>query len=283
MKVLDYSESDINAMEVRFAKENSTILYNGDELIKILSLRNLGQSDRQCLMEISRQKALRADKFRDLEDDIALPTGLVLVEGHYAGHTMTEREGASFNTYFIKGQLRVNLVHLAKIYTKKERIVKRANARGIIMPDLASGDNVLVDENNDSKVTLLDYDGFQVEELGTYYAASDINPYALLSLAKYFKRNGLWTQNVDSYSLITSFIYACTSMNLPDQPDVKYRVDELLDVLGLDDPEIREKVKALYSDTRENVYFDDSYQRIAELYELRAHPFIPKAKSFTRK
>jgi len=89
---------------------------------------------------------------------------------------------------------------------------------------------------------------------------------------------------MDKLSLITQFLYSCTCVNIPDQPQVQNRVRDILDFIGLDEPEIREKILYLYSDSKDNVYFEDSYERMNEIYNLAPHPANPThALRFVRK
>ena len=155
------------------------------------------------------------------------------------------------------------------------------------MPDLGTESNILVDETDGIKIRLLNYDGFQVKSIPTFCISDQINFKLLTRFRKYISVIGgeiLWSPDVDKMTLITQFLFSCTNLNIPGQPNVQNRMDEILNLLGIDDPEIREKIKLLYSDSQDNVYFEDSYQKMVSLYDLKPHPLNPeRALKFVRK
>lgn len=275
MGIIKYTASDVQALKIKHAGENSIIYDDGVVLIKHPTYESQPIEDRSELMHLSAEKVFYSDKHSEFDEDIAIPLDMVLVDGKYFGYTMRPRKGKTFSEYFLKGQITVDLYAIADIFEQKENIVKKANKSGIIIPDLATEENILIDESG--KVVLLQYDGFQIEDMPSFVMSTNIvSAFEYCAQQKKYARltgdSLLWTANLDKMSLITQFLFACTKINLPDQPFIQHSIGRALDLIGLDDPEIREKVKLLYSDSKENVYFGDSYRKIADTYDVVPGP-----------
>ena len=169
----------------------------------------------------------------------------------------------------------MDLETFALIFENTEKIVRKANRRGIVFPDLATEANILIDEEEGYKINIIDYNGFQVKNNPSPFISTQIKG----STDYYFRSNkygrwdsnGLfvWTENVDKLTLISQFLYGLTGLNITEQPKIENRVEEFLDFIGLDDEEIRAKIKLLFDDSKKKVYFEDSYKKIAQIYDLQ--------------
>lgn len=93
----------------------------------------------------------------------------------------------------------------------------------MVFPDLLSGENILYNPNS-KKISLLDYDGIQIENL-TAFGMSDFifktHNTQLFHNSKYYK-NGLYAKNIDLYSIYAIFIYYTTKLNMPKDPNLNY-------------------------------------------------------------
>jgi len=286
-----YTMNEILSMNVVHEGGSSKILDAGDgRYIKIFTKRAYGddqipESLRSHLLELSNKKISIAYAFSKLSKNIDIPTGRVFVGNHSIGCTLTPRRGRGLNTFFANRKRTVGLNSLALIFENTEKIVREAHLKNIVFPDLATESNILVDD--DYSVTILDYDGFQIRDLESPVISTQIEgAYDYLSNSKHYSfsrnRNAYWDPNLDKFSLMSQFLLLATNINITMQPYMENRIDELLDMMGIDDKEILEKFSILFADVKNKPYFGDAYKRIADLYDLERMPGTKEKQQVSR-
>jgi len=181
LKIINYTHDDIASMKVIHRGDYSVILDNGKELVKIITYFDYTE---EVAREVSQAKTIVASEYQDLADSIALPTAMVYIDGQYVGHTLTKRFGTPFPEYY-QGISNINLKKFAQIFSAKEKVIKKVHEKEIVVPDLATESNILIEESQELKIHLLDYDGFQIKHLPTFSIANQINYSMLLKISNY--------------------------------------------------------------------------------------------------
>ena len=123
--------------------------------------------------------------------------------------------------------------------------------------------NVLYNPLN-RKIYALDYDGLQIENLSCNGVSDFIykpHSMSLLHSSKYYK-DGLYTKNLDIYSIYVTYIYYTTKLNLPKDPNLKNNIEEYLRVANIFDTNISEKVMDIYNLKADNRYLDQDLYAI---------------------
>lgn len=192
------------------------------------------------------------------------------------GYTMDYVTGATLNSYDDTYTLaqRSNLVEYAKLFSEIERIVKRANKVGVVMPDLCTCDNIILNPNGG--LNFIDFDGMQFGRSDKSIAFST----SLKHMEKYLMSKKFtdgfchFTRELDITSLTILMFLVVFNIDLNkvgmyhpfDKKPIT--VEMIFEQLGLDDDSLLRKVKANLSLTESGSYISDDLVRIAKNYDM---------------
>lgn len=192
-------------------------------------------------------------------------------------------EGINFADYINKNGVNLSLDIICDYIHKLENLLKKCHCEDIILPDFLTGGNLLYNPIT-KKINAVDYDGMQVKELPSFGISDFIyKPHNIVLLRgqKYY-RNGLYTKNIDVYSLYIAFFYYTTKFNIPNDPDLKNTLYSYLKTTNLLGTTISKKMLDIYNLKVDNSYFDEDILKIGSQYELSNNmPGMPRV--FIRK
>ena len=218
-----------------------------------------------------KSKILLVDGFnRNKLKEIVLPSAIVFDKNNkFCGYIMPRIDGVPYPDYTVNNQHKYDLYYYANIHNKFETIVKKGNEEGIIFPDLCTWNNILITSNGDVK--FIDYDDFQINNLKSNCysdALGNDNYFFSLGIAD---KNGLFNNNVDKLSLIYMYFLDTLRVDLSKiiyTVDITMTLDKLFYKIGLDDPDIQEKVCRLFIKNKQNEFLGQDLYRIAEMYTI---------------
>lgn len=198
-------------------------------------------------------------------------------DGRFIGFTSDKALGINYNKMdkYITMRQRCDLKFYADIYFKLENIVKRANEKGIVFPDLCSCDNIMMDPYGD--INIVDYDGFQVANYPAISISSSLGDEAQYfeHKSKYIKGN-LFTPEIDKKSLIILYFLDALNIDLNKVGTLNPKTNEIItlqdvfNIIGLDDCDIMHKVWKLFHDNQTNEFLGYDLYRMVEKYNLSA-------------
>ncbi|MDD2180969.1 MAG: hypothetical protein PHW32_01215 [Bacilli bacterium] len=234
---------------------------------------------------VKETKVRISKKFKEI-NSISLPEKIVYDNNDFVVYTMDKINDDTFSNFFNKNIQNQTIEVIAKYCYNLEKEVKKCHEKGIIIPDLLTRGNVRYNPDSE-KVTLIDYDGFQIENLPTRDISSLIRPYynSWLFDKKYYNGH-LFDSNIDKLSIIIYFLLYTTNINVADQTITKNKikcVSDILDFVELDDEAMRYKILKLYDMNNDNEYLDKDLLRISNLYNLEKHDEISKIRKFVKK
>ncbi len=202
---------------------------------------------------------------------IVIPTAAAYAEGRFVGYFQPYIEGITESEYDDNLTIpqRIDLYQYARHYLKLEKIIK--NSPNIVIPDLLTCENILVQKNGNLK--LIDYDAMQVNESEPIIISSNLNENQILSNKKYQVREGVFTKQLDIKSLTHMYFLGALNTDLSMVGEYhhlfgKITPKDVLNTIGLDDPEITNKICNLFSEDKENEYLGEDVLKIAEKYKI---------------
>jgi len=202
-------------------------------------------------------------------------------KGMAVGFKMKPAQGINYN-YFIKKlspQEEIDLPRLNNIHKNLEHIIKKNE--DIVFPDICTLDNIFIDSKD--QIELIDYDGMQIGkykaiEISTTLDERKNNYY----IPKYWQKE-LFTKNLDIKSLIVTYFLTVFHIDLNQVGVISpfthnpITLDETFYIVGLDDYEIMDKVSKIFNGNVDNVYLEDSYDKLSKDYNLEIHPISQNA------
>lgn len=221
------------------------------------------------------KKIQYADEIVDM-DELYKPTSAIYANEGFCGYTMLENKGIRFNDYNdnLTIEQRSDLKRYAFIYKQLENIVKKGHSqtRKIIFPDLASCDNIFLDQ--DLRVTLIDYDGLQVgEQFAVSYSANLGNDEDYY-VSKY--KNGLfYTEEIDKTGLAILYFLDTFNVDLKKVGEVNpytgkiLTIEEVFETIGLEDRMFMDKIKAILSKNELGDFIGEDIDRVANNYTMK--------------
>lgn len=224
-------------------------------------------------------KLLNKEKFFITEEIIKPNTIYYSRNGMAVGYKMRAAKGIDFNKFdtTLSQNEQLNLARFNNIHKKLETIVK--NNKDIIFPDLCTCDNIYIGPNDN--LELIDYDGMQIGKHQAIAMSTTLNDRSNnYYIPKYWQRK-LFTKNLDKKSLILLYFLSAFHVDLNKvgaiNPYNKRRVtlEETFYIMGLQDYEIYEKVSKLFNDNVDNVYLEDSIDKLEKDYKLVPHKVGP--------
>jgi hypothetical protein len=219
--------------------------------------------------------------------EIVTPLSAVYEGSWCRGYTMEEVSGVDLNRYDDDFTLadRGNLDHFAELYAKIEEVVIKANRVGIIMPDLCTFDNIII--QSDGSLKFIDFDGMQLgsRDKGVALSTSLGNPMKYVRIPKFDSGFCNFTRELDKTSLAILMFLLVFNIDLTKLGMLHPRtgrtitlVDTLREI-GLEDREFVNKVLANISSSKKGFYLSDELFKIAANYRMEAME-IPFMKGY---
>ncbi len=192
------------------------------------------------------------------------------------GFTMEEVHGLNFNEHddSLTIAQRGDLEMYYDIYSKVESVVRRANCAGIVMPDLASCDNIIM--LPDGGIKFIDFDGMQFgkNDKSISFSTSLGNMRNYLMSPKYCTDFCHFTKELDITSLTILMFLDIFNVDLNKvgmrnplngQP---ITVDFIFETLGLEDDVLKRKVRANLSLFERGSYITEDLKRVMKNYDM---------------
>lgn len=212
----------------------------------------------------------------DAIGEIVNPITVTYAGRYCTGFTMADICGETLNSYDDTYTLaqRSNLVEYADLYSKIESVVKRANKVGIVMPDLCTCDNIIIQPN--SGVKFIDFDGMQFGKYDKSIAFSTslghIREY--LVSRKFCDGPFHFTKELDITSLTILMFLVVFNIDLNKvgmfnpYTGRKIVLEDIFEQLELEDDELLRKIKANLSLTERGSYIGEDLVRISKKYDM---------------
>ena len=180
-------------------------------------------------------------------------------DGMFKAYTISGFDGIDLSKHFhTMGFFEQMLPEVyTKVYRRIENVINDANKEGIVFPDLCSYGNILYNPRTGS-LALIDYDGLQVgDDRSIIYLSDALGNSSQYNNPKY-KRNGLYTSELDKKSLIIHYFANAFDINLSEVGKINpytnsiITVSDKMDEIGMRDEEVRSVVETAFSDKGEN-------------------------------
>lgn len=221
--------------------------------------------------------------------EIVSPLSAVYDKDLCRGFTMEQVKGIDLNQYVADFSLydKANLLKYAKLYCKIEEAVKKANRLGIVIPDLCTCSNIMIDQ--DGKIRLVDYDGLQFGPSDKALFTSSVlgDPDQFIGHSKYCKSILSYTAELDKRSLtmLLFLLIFNKDLKLVNQyvPSIGRKIElwEIFDLINLDDEIFMNKVAANLSFDKKGDYLGSDLMRIANNYNMMIYP-LPKEDLYAK-
>lgn len=224
-------------------------------------------------------KLLNKDKCFISEEVVKPNTIFYSKKGLAVGFKMRPAVGINYNEFTKKltRQEDTNLIMFNNIHKTLEEIVRKN--KDIVFPDICTIDNIFIGPNG--KIELIDYDGMQIGkykaiEMSTTLDEETNNYY----VAKYWQKE-IFTKNLDIKSLILLYFLKVFNVDLNQVGTISpftntpITLDETFFIIGLRDYEIMDKVSKIFNDNVDNVYLEDTYDKLSRDYNLEINPISP--------
>lgn len=210
--------------------------------------------------------------------EIVSPLSAVYDGSFCSGFTMEEVQGVGLNRYDDNFTLadRADLGHYADLYAKIENVVKKANKVGIVMPDLCTCDNIIIQP--DGSLRFIDFDGMQFGSGDKSMALSTSlgNAMRYAGNKKYDNSLCSFTKELDKTSLAILMFLLTFNVDLTKvgivHPTLRVPItlERVLSDLGIEDREFLRKIAANISSDKKGYYLSDELFKIAENYRMEA-------------
>lgn len=265
-KLISRGENDLVSADVYRLKDGSIFKVFNSAFLKMLS-GTLPSYDLES-------KVLEADNLTGVPE-IVKPIKAVYDGPLFTGYIVPFVKGIDYVKYDEQRTLeqRTDLLEYAKMHYNLEQIVKRANAKRIVFPDLCTCTNIIL---NNGKILLIDYDGLQIKKHATASFSSALGNQEDYNIPKYIgAEETLYTDNLDKKSLITLYMSTalnvdlCTIGSYNEYTGRMITLDDVVQVIGLDDEEISHKIWKVLQPTGDNEFLGEDVFKMAEKYEMR--------------
>jgi len=211
--------------------------------------------------------------------EIISPTAAVYSNNACVGYIMREVSGVDLNSYDKNYTIaqRNNLHEYIRLFRKIEEVVKKANKVGIVMPDLCTCDNIII--NNDGSLSFIDYDGMQMgpSDVSICMSTSLGDPMKYMLNPKYSIGLSRFTKELDYTSLTILAFLTIFNIDLNKVGQInpfnnkKVTLKDVFELMGLRDQQLMNKVAANISMYDRGDYIVDDLARVAENYTMTAY------------
>lgn len=274
--ILKESEYDLKKMGLVYSGETSYIYRLEDGRLykkaksRILDVCRRDGVDYEAKILDTRARAVT---------EMVSPLSAVYLDGRISGFTMEEVEGPSLTTYdkdFTIDQV-CDLWHYYHLFSKLETIVDKANKLGIVMPDLCTCENIIVQKNGDLRI--IDYDGNQIGENDKAICFSTTLQHfrEYVDSPKFMPQPQHFTPELDKTSLtilmfLTVFNVDLNTVGMIDPSGERVTLKYIFDYLNIHDIEFMNKVAANLSLTEKGTFLAPELYKLAKEYIMLARP-----------
>lgn len=221
-------------------------------------------------------------------EEIVAPLSVVYNHGICCGYTMEEVNGMSLPDYcdnlFLCSNENLNIY--SELYTNVENVVRKANENGIVIPDLCTAGNIMV--QNDGKIRLIDYDGLQIKDNISVCLSSALgNPKKYISATKFRDRFYHFTDELDKASLAILLFILVFNLDISrigqyyPGTNIMVTTKDVFDMLGCSDVEFMKNIDDNLSVSKLGHYLADDLKRIASDYVMV--PFSGQGAKVTKR
>ena len=260
-------------------------LYKEIKLVDQTTGKNITTED----IQNKEAKIMCADQIHNVPE-IVLPECAVYRDfgkKMYCGYIMKNIRGVAYTAGNIarKDEDKLDLHRYAEFYLKLEDAVKRANAEGIIMPDMCSLWNIIL-ASKKGDVRFIDYDGMQVKDnitrdISNVYRIDDKGHIEEDDFYPKYRQGEIFSDNIDKKSLL--YIYLKTTFNM--SPTLIKTLTEngaspLIHYLHIKDTETKNAIAQYWDSDVDNDYLGNTVMHIADNYDLKYN--IHESKVLTK-
>ncbi len=212
--------------------------------------------------------------------EIVSPLTAIYYNNLCLGYTMKEISGINLTDYDKKFTLkeRADLKQYFNLYSKIERVVKKANVAGIVMPDLCTTENIYILPNKD--IRFIDYDGMQLGKNDKTIVMSsslgDILKY--ITSSKYNDGTYHFTTELDKTSLTMLLFLLVFNIDLTKigtydpYKGKKITITDIFNKLGIKDEIFLNKIAANISFDKKGTYLEDELYKLMNDYDMLVYP-----------
>lgn len=211
--------------------------------------------------------------------EMVSPLSAVYNDDGISGFTMEEVSGPSMTTYdkdFTIDQV-CDLWHYYELFKKLETIVEKANKLGIVMPDICTCENIIIQK--DGTIRIIDYDGNQIgeDDKSICFSTTLEHIREYVHSPKFMPKPQHFSTELDKTSLtilmfLTVFNVDLNTLGRIDPSGRRITIKYIFDYLNLYDEEFMNKVAANMSLTQEGSFLSEDLYRIAKDYVMLAKP-----------
>lgn len=215
-----------------------------------------------------------------ISNEIVVPNAIIYnVNGEVCGYKTTRIMGRNLNE--IEDNLSLSDKCDLNRFTMEHRILEEIvkKNKDIVFPDLCTCDNII--KSNNGRYKFIDYDGMQIGDYKAVQMSTTLDETRYdYSVSKYSK-DDLFTKNLDKKSLILLYFLSTFNVNINMVGTInefskeKITLEEIFYDLGITDLELYDKVKRIFDDSVDNVYLEDTIERLAKDYKLQIEHVLP--------
>lgn len=292
----------------------STLVTNGNNYMCTYDLNN-GQilklikpkEDMKTALQYGRYEEFIKELFKKLqlskEFNIAalvLPNTIYFnKKDELIGYTMPKIKGDTIDNVLSKI---TSLELYSKIFEILIDNVIALNEEGIILPDLANTSNILISKNLE-KIHFIDYDGMQVQDSPSFVMSGLLNHKnnPMLNDRKY-RKNDLFTKNLDKLSLLLIFVYYTTGKNFMCRDDLDTELlqqinsilkqgiklipntEEFTDFfnsIGINNTELSNLIERIFNPQINNLYPKNAIKKLVKTHDISSSSNV--IRTFMRK
>lgn len=213
--------------------------------------------------------------------EIIIPDTAIYDGSTFIGYTIPSAKGISMTEYDekkTKDEL-LDLSLYAKEHSNLESVIKRANQKGIVFPDLLTTDNLFITDNDGNiSYNFIDPDGIQFKQerdQGCIQMSTTMGSDFQYVIPKYSISRGIFNPNLDKKSLILLYFISTFGVNLQvildeinSYEDQKQLFNMIMNATGVFG-QLRELAEiALFDSKHDNHYLGSIVDTIAENYNL---------------
>jgi len=271
--------------ESEYDLKKNGLLYSGEtSYIYRLEDGRLYKKAKSILFDVCRRNGIDYEaKILDTRahavKEIVSPLSAVYTDDRLSGFTMEEVEGPTLTDYdkdFTIEQV-CDLWHYYELFHKLEAIIEEANKVGIVMPDLCTCENIIVQK--DGNLRIIDYDGnqFGEDDKSICFSTTLKHIREYVKSPKFMVKPQSFTTELDKTSLtilmfLTVFNVDLNTIGMLDPSGERVTLKYIFDYLNLHDEQFMNKVAANLSLTQKGTFLAPELYRLAKEYYMLARP-----------
>lgn len=271
--------------ESEYDLKKNGLLYSGEtSYIYRLEDGRLYKKAKSILFDVCRRNGIDYEaKILDTRahavKEIVSPLSVVYTDDRLSGFTMEEVEGPTLTDYdkdFTIEQV-CDLWHYYELFHKLETIIEKANKVGIVMPDLCTCENIIVQK--DGNLRIIDYDGnqFGEDDKSICFSTTLKHIREYVKSPKFMVKPQSFTTELDKTSLtilmfLTIFNVDLNTIGMVDPSGERVTLKYIFDYLNLHDEQFMNKVAANLSLTQKGTFLAPELYCLAKEYYMLARP-----------